>query len=131
MYLAVVYPLPSLDLDRTRKMETSERHSTDAKNPDSTWRIEVTNTKHLYGTEHVDALKNALASAPAPARKMTKKELIQALLPDLNAARSNGHNVQSLCAVLDASGVKTTPRQITQLMRVMAPIAPSARTRKE
>lgn len=91
----------------------------------------MTHTKHMYETEHLDALKNALVSAPAPARKMTKKELIQALLPDLNAARSNGHNAQSLCAVLDASGVKTTPRLITQLMRVRSPIAPSARTRKE
>lgn len=89
------------------------------------------NDKKMFDLEQIENIRRAVVTAPPPARKMTKKELIQALVPDLNSARQNGHNAQSLCEVLSGLGVIATPRTITQLLRTNAQNAARTKARKE
>lgn len=89
------------------------------------------NDRKMFDLEQIESIRRAVATAPPPARKMTKKELTQALIPDLNSARLNGHNAHSLCDVLSGLGVKTTPREIARLMRASATGSARAKARKE
>jgi hypothetical protein len=89
------------------------------------------NDQKMFDLEQMESIRRAVVTAPPPAREMTKKELIQALVPDLNSARLNGHSAQSLCDVLGGLGVKTTPREITRLMRASATSSARSKARKE
>lgn len=77
----------------------------------------------------VEAIAQALESAQPPARPLTKLEALDALAPQLKAARDRGHTIATLVEHLADRGLKTHPRAVSQAIGRVDAVKP-ARGRK-
>lgn len=67
-----------------------------------------------FNKSDVEAIAQALEAAQPPARPLTKLEALDALAPQLKAARDRGHTIAALVEQLAAQGLKTHPRAVSQ-----------------
>ena len=77
----------------------------------------------------IESISQALDAAQPPARPMTKAEALDALAPQLKAARDRGHTIAGLVEHLAAQGLKTHPRAVSQAIGRVDAVKP-ARGRK-
>lgn len=85
--------------------------------------------RNSFTKSDVESIAQALEAAQPPARPLTKSEALDALAPQLKAARDRGHTIAALVEHLAAQGLKTHPRAVSQAIgRVDA--AKPARGRK-
>lgn len=77
--------------------------------------------RHAFNGERILVLSSALADAPAPPKKLTLKEALAVLAPELKAAQVRGHTVGSLTAVLNAQGMSASVRAVSQALRAASP----------
>lgn len=70
----------------------------------------------LFSREEVKDLAAALASAPTPARRLTKKETLATLVPELKKAVEKGHTKESIAAVLVTRGLIVSARAIARAL---------------
>lgn len=62
----------------------------------------------------IEEMAKALEAAPAPERDLTKAEALDALAPQLKAARERGHTLASLVEQLASQGLKTHVRAVSE-----------------
>lgn len=67
----------------------------------------------MYSDESIERMASTLASAPVPARPMSKKEAMDKLAPALKAARDRGHTLQGLVEQLEQQGLRTHVRAVS------------------
>jgi len=70
----------------------------------------------LFSREAVKDIAAALVSAPAPAKRLTKKETLAALVPELKKAVEKGHTNETIAAVLAARGLIVSARAIARAL---------------
>ena len=73
--------------------------------------------------DKIQQVQGALADLPPKPeaeRKVTKKELILALAPDLRAKLAEGYSVEELVEILGKQGVSVKPTTLTTYLRQAA-----------
>lgn len=78
-------------------------------------------TRQLFDAEQIDGIKTALMNAPAPARKLTVRETLEAMSSELKEACARGHNANSLTKILIQSGLSTNERAVARALRASSP----------
>lgn len=71
----------------------------------------------------VEVLARALRAAPVPARELTKKEKLEALVPELKKQLARGHTFDSLANVLTTKGLPVSGRALRALLMPATPLA--------
>lgn len=87
------------------------------------------NERKEFTKSDVETIALALEAAQPPARSLTKLEALDALAPQLKAARDRGHTIAALVEHLAAQGLKTHPRAVSQAIGRLDAVKP-ARGRK-
>lgn len=88
-------------------------------------------TKQMLDCMQIEKLKTELGDAPVPARKLTVKETVMALVPSLRDAQARGHTIESLVAVLAGQGLTISARSLGQITRVKTATVMPVATRKK
>lgn len=70
----------------------------------------------LFTREEIKDIAAALVSAAAPARKLTRKETLATLAPELKKAVEKGHTKESIAAVLATRGLIVSARAIARAL---------------
>ncbi|MEP7295244.1 MAG: hypothetical protein ABI702_03585 [Burkholderiales bacterium] len=78
----------------------------------------------------IEAMRARISSTPPPEKKLTRRDAIEALKPELVEALANGHTPTSLSAVLRTDGLKVGARTLASWLNVSAASASKARSRK-
>ena len=73
----------------------------------------------------IEEIAHALEAAPAPVRDMSKAEALDALAPQLKAARERGHTLASLVAHLEGQNLKTHARAVSEAIARMDAAKPA------
>jgi hypothetical protein len=70
--------------------------------------------RNTFTKNDIETMTNALKTSPVPERSMTKVEALDALAPQLKAARERGHTLASLVELLMNQGLKTHVRAVSE-----------------
>jgi hypothetical protein len=61
---------------------------------------------------NIESLAASIKAAPPPPKELTKREAVQAVMPELRDAMAGGHTAASLSAVLQQDGLKVGARTL-------------------
>lgn len=79
----------------------------------------------------IESLAASIRAAPAPVKEMTKREAVQAVMPELRDAMAGGHTAVSLAAVLQQDGLKVGARTLALWLAGGDAAASKQRTKKK
>lgn len=73
--------------------------------------------RKVFSEMELGDIAAAMENTPAPPKKLNKTEALDALLPPLKKALGKGHNLDSLCEVLNRQGLQINPRGLAKVLR--------------
>jgi hypothetical protein len=78
----------------------------------------------------IESLAASIKAAPPPPKELTKREAVQAVMPEIRDAMASGHTAASLSFVLQQDGLKVGARTLA-LWLAGGDAAPSKRRTKK